>query len=153
PSLRRRYSLRMKPTWPIGKSWENLRRNSPLRKFVRSNAKYGETMSKIYRSSRIVLNFIRKQNGDAHNMRTFEVPACGGFMLATRTKEQTEFFREGEEADFFSSPEELRTKIKYYLSNPDLRTAIAQRGLERVENETYLQRMEKVTKVLESLRS
>ena len=48
-------------------------------------------------------------------MRTFEIPACFGFALSTKTKEQQDFFKEGAEADYFSTPEELKQKIDFYL--------------------------------------
>lgn len=111
-----------------GNSWEYLKSNSPLRKCVKSKAVYGEPVSKIYNSSKIALNFIRKQNGNAHNMKTFEIPACGGFMLTMRTEEQCEFFKEGEEIACFESVEELREKIDYYLENEEERQRIAKNG-------------------------
>ena len=63
-------------------------------------------------------------------MRTFEVPACGGFLLTERSEEQSEFFDEGTEIECFSSLPELRQKIDYYLRNSSDRIGIALAGYE-----------------------
>lgn len=128
-----------------GNSWE--RTTIPtVRRCVRSKARYGEEMSKICNASKIVLNFIRKQNGNAHNMRTFEVPACGGFMLTTRTQEQVEFFGENGGVACFDGVDDLREKIQYYLTHEEERKRIAQCGAEKVLNgkHSYLDRMRRV---------
>jgi len=135
-----------------GNSWE--RTTIPtVMGCVRSKARYGEEMSKICNASKIVLNFIRKQNGNAHNMRTFEVPACGGFMLTTRTQEQIEFFGENEGIACFNGVDELREKIQYYLIHEEERKRIARCGLEKVLNgkHSYLDRMKQVVACIEAL--
>lgn len=102
--------------------------------------------------SKIVLSLNRKANRDTHVMRTFEIPACGSFMLAERSDEQRVMFVEDTEAVFFSDTEELWDKIRYYLLHDDLRRKIAQAGFHRVTSgrNTYRDRlsdlMEQITK-------
>ena len=48
-------------------------------------------------------------------MRTFEIPASKGFMLHEKSEEVMDFFEEGKEAEYFSSPEEVLDKLKFYL--------------------------------------
>jgi spore maturation protein CgeB len=76
-------------------------------------------------------------------MRTFEVPACGSFMLAERSEEQRAMFVEDREAVFFSNTEELCDKVRYYLAHDDLRRRIAQAGFDRVTSgrNTYRDRL------------
>jgi spore maturation protein CgeB len=76
-------------------------------------------------------------------MRTFEVPACGGFMLAERTQEHLEIFKEDEEIVCFSTVEELVDKVRYYSNNDRARQTIAKAGYERVLNDhhTYRDRL------------
>jgi spore maturation protein CgeB len=124
-----------------GNLWQRLPPQSPLRKRWRGEA-HGEKLAKVNSASQIALNFIRKQNGSAHNMRTFEAPACGVMMLTTRTTEQVELFGEDEGAAFFGEPEELRAKADFYLAHPNKREAVAREGLRRIQTgHTYTDRM------------
>ena len=85
---------------------------------------YAETLA----SARISLGFVSSSNCDRFTMRTFEIPAAGGFMLAERTPEHLAFYIEGKEAEFFSSPDECVQKIRHYLAHPDERDRIALAG-------------------------
>jgi spore maturation protein CgeB len=64
-------------------------------------------------------------------MRSFEIPALGSFLLAERTPEHAALFREGEEAEFFSSVEECASKIRIYLADKPRRAAVARAGQRR----------------------
>ena len=77
-------------------------------------------------------------------MKTFEIPACGGFMLTKRTEDQLEFFPEDIGAVYFSTEEELIEKIRYYLKNEDKRNSIAAKGLEIANSHRYSDRMQTV---------
>jgi len=131
-----------------GNSWQ---RASKLKKHWQGKALYGEESSKVCSASKIILNIVRKQNIPSHNMRTFEVPACAGFMLATRTEEQKEFFEEGEEADNFSTPAELKEKINFYLKNNELRQKIAEAGHRKLlsANYSYTDRAKRILEIFD----
>jgi hypothetical protein len=94
-------------------------------------AMIGDGFSKVCCASKINLNFIRKQNIPGHNMRTFEIPACGGFMLCTRTSEQKAIWTEGEEIACFSSPQELTQMLDRYLADDQSRSVMASRANEK----------------------
>ena len=99
-------------------------------------------ISKVFNASKISLNILRKQNLGSINMRTFEVAASGAFVLAERSEEAKEFFKEDEEAVYFSTAEELKEKVRYYLAHEELRNRIAQNGYQRCifSNYSYLGR-------------
>ncbi|MBF0183226.1 MAG: glycosyltransferase family 1 protein [Magnetococcales bacterium] len=84
-------------------------------------------------AAKIGLCFVSKHNRDLYTRRTFEIPACGLFLLAERNPWMQEHFQEGKEADFFSSPDELVEKIIFYLHNDSLRLRIAAAGRQRLQ--------------------
>jgi spore maturation protein CgeB len=128
-----------------GNDWN--RANKKLQEKWMKKPAYAEEFAKICNSSKIVLNIIRKQNIPSHNMRTFEAPACKAFVLSTRTGEAKEFFEEDKECAYFSTPEELKEKIDFYLKNDELREKIREGGYQKVKNHTYFERAKKVLEV------
>ncbi|MBT2159747.1 CgeB family protein [Zobellia barbeyronii] len=98
---------------------------------------FSEDYPKALQTFKISLCFLRKMNYDQQTARTMEIPACGGFMVAERTEEHLELFKEGKEALFFSSNEELLEICKYYLSNEEERKNISNAGLKRCQASGY----------------
>lgn len=87
--------------------------------------------------SKISLCFLRKQNRDLQTSRTVEIPACGGFMLAEKTREQMDLFEDGKEAIYFSNDDELLKNVKYYLANEKERELIRSEGLKKCLDSDY----------------
>ncbi|HJS99875.1 MAG TPA: glycosyltransferase [Terriglobales bacterium] len=102
-------------------------RHSRLKKYHRGFAT-GRDYCLVIGGTKIAPCLVRRANRDGHVMRTFEVPACGGFMLHERTPELREFFDEGIEVACFGSAEELVAKVQYYLAHADEREAVARAG-------------------------
>jgi spore maturation protein CgeB len=100
--------------------------------------------------TKIAVNLVRRSNRDGHTMRSFEVPACGAFMLAERTEEHLELFREGKEIACFGSTEELLEKVRYYLAHGAERERIAEEGYRRVTSfgNTYKDRLVQILSLL-----
>jgi spore maturation protein CgeB len=94
-------------------------------------------------SAKIALGLYREANRDQHSMRTFEIPACGAFLCAPRSAEHEELFREGTDAAFFGSPDELKSQVTRYLDDDDARTRIAAAGFRAVTQgaHTYADRI------------
>lgn len=128
-----------------GNHWHRLAPNSPLRQCVRGVAE-GEHLAPILSNSNIALNFIRAQNGSAHNMRSYEAAACGAFMLGTDTAEHRALFEAGESADFFTTQADLLEKLDYYLQRPELCQAISKKAHTVITTgkNTYQDRMQSV---------
>lgn len=127
--------------------WERAKERAVKEKWTR-HIPIGEEFVKIVRASKISLNFLRDQNKSSHNMRTFEVPGCEGFLLTERSEEQLKFFEEDKEIACFSTPKELREKIEFYLSRDKLRTKMAKAAHQTVEEKhTYLERAKHILKV------
>ena len=132
-----------------GNNWENLSSKSKLKKHWFSKAVYGKEVAKIGNASKISLNFLRNQNIHSHNMRTFEIPAIRGFMLASFSREHSKLFKIGKEIECFANINDLKAKIKYYLGHKLQRHKIALSGYEAVINggHSYANRMETVLNI------
>lgn len=120
----------------FGRGWNRLPRPIPDSLSIHGEV-LGDSYSQTLCSFRIALCFLRKQSRDLHTTRSVEIPACGVFMLAERTKEHLELFEEGAEAAFFDSDEELVEKVRYYLANEHERSQVAAAGRERVVRSGY----------------
>ena len=95
---------------------------------------------------------VRRANRDGHVMRTFEVPACAGFLLAERTAEHQEMFEEGREMAFFDSPEELLEKTRYYLAHDAERRRLAEAAHRKVTTggHTYRDRLVEILRAVDA---
>lgn len=120
----------------FGNRWQAWRgRHANLR--IEGRAIYGDDYIRCLSATDINLGFLRKTNRDLHTSRTLDIPACGAFYLAERTAEQTELFREGVEADYFSSNEEMLAKVRHHLEHKDQRQRIAAAGRRRCIDAGY----------------
>ena len=74
--------------------------------------------------------------------RIFEITGAGGFLLTEKADFLEKYFKIGEEIDTFENYSELKDKIKFYLTNKDLRKEIARKGQDRIlRDHTYSQRL------------
>jgi spore maturation protein CgeB len=136
-----------------GNLWERVPETKPLRAHWKGAAIYGDEISKLFAVSRIHLNFLREQNSDSNNVRTFEIPGFGGFLLTERSKEQAEdLFTEGKEIACFETVDELKEKIRYYTEHEDERLAIANAGHERaIREHQAVHRLQQIINDIEQL--
>lgn len=101
-----------------------------------------ENYSRVVSNSKICLNFLTLDNRDQTNLRNFEIPACKGFQLCSRTEQLMNIFKEDQEIALYDGKQELIDKIRYYLKHENERMEIAQKGYENgVKNDhTFLMR-------------
>jgi len=81
------------------------------------------------------------------NLRSFEIPMCGGLQICSYFDELAEYFEEDKEIVFYRSKEEFIEKVKFYLKpeNKNIRMKIKQAARKRAENEhTWFCRFKKV---------
>jgi len=98
---------------------------------------FGDEYRKALCGGKIAACFFSKWNRDLYTRRVFEIPACGVFLLAERTPVMQEIYQEGQEAEFFGSPEEFSAKIHYYLAHDEQRRRIAAAGMQRARTSGY----------------
>src|SRR5262249_53616311 len=132
-----------------GNLWNKLPRSSPVRAYWRGRDAQEQEIPVIYACSKVALHWVAREKsnpdpamraGDQHNSRTFQIAACGGaMMLAQRTEEHLRLFKEDEEAVFFSSVEELRAQLGWWLdpAREDRRRAVASAARRRCLSEDY----------------
>ncbi|QGY41191.1 glycosyltransferase [Pseudodesulfovibrio cashew] len=130
-----------------GTEWEG---DHVLKPFIQmSGARVSpEDCVKIFNATRINLNLhssVQAEElvtfGDFINPRTFELAACGAFQLVDKRSLMPDAFRDDELATF-SSMDELKEMIGYFLAHPDEAEAIAVRSRARVlADHTYAARM------------
>lgn len=104
------------PLHVYGHDWDKFLKHPNL-------TNYGPTYQNEYyqtlRKYRVQLNIMRVHNLDSHNMRSMEIPGCGGMMLAPKTKDHLAFFEEGKEAFFYENSDELISQVKLMLELED----------------------------------
>ncbi len=132
-----------------GYTWERMTHVPPSLR-LENRPLWGDDYARAISAFDINLCFLRKCNRDLQTTRTVEIPACGGFMLAERTAEHLGLFEEGREAEFFSSPEELLAKTRYYLQHPEPRQRIARAGYARCQRSGYSYR-DRLQRVLQDV--
>jgi hypothetical protein len=137
------------PVRVYGTGWDRVA-GSRLRNKV-SPGVWGEDLRRVSTSALACLNVLRPQNTGAHNMRTFEVPAMGGVMLATRSAEQRELFPEGSSSLMFSDPRELREVITGLTRGQFDTESIRRRALEHAAGHTYTQRARRILDAIAAL--
>jgi spore maturation protein CgeB len=100
-------------------------------------AVWGNAVCRFYAQVPVSLNVLNAESLEGHNMRTFEVPASGGVMLARFTPAQHEFFPENEAAVYYRSPAELDDKIDSLLRDRELRARIRKNAARLAAAQTY----------------
>jgi spore maturation protein CgeB len=98
---------------------------------------YGTAYREAVWDSKINLSFITRSNQDEFVHKSFEIAACGGFLLAERSAGHMERFREDEEAVFFTGFEECAEKVRRYLPDAEARGRIAEAGRARSVRDGY----------------
>jgi Uncharacterized protein conserved in bacteria len=124
-----------------GNQWERNTTPSLARAVVGAGVT-GDDYTRAICASKICLGLLSEvregaSSGDLITARTFQIPACGAFMLHERTSEAVTYFEEGTEAEFFSGPDELASKVKRYLADAESRSRIAHGGLKRSHESGY----------------
>jgi len=107
----------------------------------------------VYRNAAITLNIHSLQSYTCLNVRDFDVPASGGFLLSDWLPRAEEVFKPGfvtdfpledvsdQEVFFYRSPLELKKLVDYFLVHEDQRNSCIERSRQRVLAEhTYAHR-------------
>ena len=103
---------------------------------------YWSEMPKVFRMSKINLNFTIPNIKSGIPLRIWDVLGCGGFLLTNYQAEIPYYFKEGEDLVCFDSLEDLCEKVGYYLEHEEERKRIALNGYRKVrEKHSYIERI------------
>lgn len=113
----------------------------------------GDLMAELIQSSRVnvAIHLGPAPDGsrDKVSTRTFEIPACKGFMLHEDNAEIRSLFEPGTEIDVFDTPEALYAKVEHYLARPDRRAEMIERAYRRaVPAYSYYERAEELMAIV-----
>ena len=130
----------------VGGYWERYAHTRPLSVGHKTAAE----LRTLTAGASVNLCLVRRANRDGHVMRSFEIPACGGFMVAEDTAEHREIFGpEGECALYFSGPRDAAEKVHRALADPAGRARMARAAHDRIvgQGHTYRDRLRQMLEV------
>jgi spore maturation protein CgeB len=123
--------LRIAGVWPIAAG-------DPLAPYYAHGCVDNEETPGRYAAAKICLNFHRGPGVVAENLnpRAFELAACGAFQLSDGSRpELAEIF--GDLVPTFATAAELADQIRFYLSRPEDRRALAVAQRHAVDGQTF----------------
>lgn len=124
----------------VGDRWNDRSIGNPANVIV-NGPLTGDAMARVINHARIglALHHGRAKGAlgwqDDVSARTFEIPACGTFMLHIDNAHVRSLFDVPGEIDTFVDADDAARKIRYWLDHPDEREAIAERCHRRAEAE------------------
>jgi spore maturation protein CgeB len=137
--------------------WSLLGSRHRLRRYLRANITPNELTTALYSRAKVGLNLHRVskefgrrpltiEHAESCNPRVFELAACGRFFLSDYREELGEIF--GAAVPTFSTPVELESLLRGYLSDEEARRRHAQMALEAVRPHTFDARARELVAVL-----
>ena len=123
-----------------GPFWE--RATVAVRNCWQGRAAYGDELAAICTNARINLGLLSEAGGgtvkgDQTTARTWQIPACGGFMLHEDTEELRAAFSAGEHIAVFGDTEELVAAVRKYLGDDLLRDRLRLAGYQHCLKSGY----------------
>lgn len=143
-----------------GRKWRrNNLGNTEVFRSVKERWIEGEALNRLYNESRIVLNVTNWGAGvgkgrSGMNMRVFEVPASGAFLLTDESREMADYLIPGVHVGIFDESDlpGFEKRLRHYLDNAEEREAIAGAGYDHVRQKyTYEHAVDKFISVYDDL--
>ncbi len=138
------------PVKIYGGGWEHAEAAGEFARAAQHRLVIGDEYARAIGSFDVNLGIVSKWNRNHTASRTFQIPALGGFLLHERNELVTRYFKEGVEAEFFDSDDELLEKCRHYLARSDERRRIAEAGRRRCTESGYFE-PDRVREILPAL--
>ena len=134
----------------------NVYSNSDVSDLVRvrymGSVDYWSEMPKVFRESKINLNFTIPNIKSGIPLRVWDILGSRGFLLTNYQAELPYYFEDGKDLVCFDGVEDLREKVAYYLKHEDERIQIAENGYKKVkEYHTYVRRVVEMLRIMEEV--
>lgn len=131
----------------------NVYSNSNLSDLIRvrpmGSVDYWTEMPKVFRASKINLNFTIPNIKSGIPLRVWDVLGSGGFLLTNYQAEIPLYFEEGVDLVCFDGIEDLKEKVAYYLEHEEERRQIAENGYKKVKAlHDYKTRLSEMLKIV-----
>jgi spore maturation protein CgeB len=82
-------------------------------------------------------------------LRAFDIMGCGGFLISDFQQDFAEYFVADEDYVFYTTQDDLMSKIDYYLEHEEIRERIARNGYEKVKAaHTYDHRVSQILEMI-----
>ena len=139
-----------------GNGWKQSTRSEILQSSLANRPVYGLNYAQLANSAKINIAIhmgAADESGwqDLVSTRTFELPACKGFMLHIDNAEIRQLYDVGQEIDVFTTAEDLSEKIRFYLQNESKRTQMVEKAYQRcVPAYSYDQRARAIAPFIEA---
>ncbi|MDD3883607.1 MAG: glycosyltransferase [Gallionella sp.] len=103
-----------------------------LRRYYPIKTLWGDDYNRALCGAKVALCFFSKLNRDTYTRRCFEIPAAGTMLLSEYSDDLASLFVEGQEADYFRTPEELIKKLEIYLGDEQALKRVVDGGHQKV---------------------
>jgi len=110
---------------------------------------FDDNLTDLCESAKIIVSPAYPQADFYWSNRVYQIIGRGGFLIMPRLEGLTKEFKEGKHIEFYRSPNELFSKIDYYLEHEDERNRIRKAGQKYcLENYTYEKTLKKMLSLL-----
>ena len=113
---------------------------------------YATELAAFYRDCVVNVNSTSIQMATAVNQRVFDCPGAGGFLLTDNQASLAELFDVESEVAIYTTLEEAREQLRWFMARLDARREITARARKRILGEhTYRHRLEAIVGLLQGL--
>jgi hypothetical protein len=138
------------PVKIYGGGWDHAKAAGELTCAAQHRLVLGDEYARAICSFDVNIGIVSKWNRNHTASRTFQIPALGAFLLHERNELVARYFKEGVEAEFFDSDDELLEKCRHYIAHPEERRRIAEAGRRRCFESGYFE-SDRVREILPAL--
>lgn len=123
-----------------------------LNRYYQGRSVFNNEKAQAFLGAKIVLNNLHFAEVLSLNVRAFEAAGIGAFQMVDWRPEIDHLFIDGKEIITYKNIQDLKSKITYWLLNPDKRQDIANAGKQRaIKEHTYKHRLNLLIKTVEGI--